>query len=38
MTDFDTVDFFRGDELVVDPYPYFDYLRSQCPVQRNPIT
>ena len=22
--DFDAIDFFRGDELVADPYPYFD--------------
>ena len=33
MTDYDAIDFFRGDELVADPYPYFDWLRSQCPVQ-----
>jgi cytochrome P450 len=36
MSDFDSIDFFRGSELVVDPYPYFDYLRGQCPVQREP--
>jgi cytochrome P450 len=30
----DTIDFFRGNELVVDPYPYFDDLRARCPVQR----
>jgi cytochrome P450 len=36
MSDFDGIDFFRGNELVADPYPYFDYLRSQCPVQREP--
>ena len=36
MSDFEDIDFFRGSELVVDPYPYFDYLRSQCPVQREP--
>ncbi len=34
MTDYDAIDFFRGDELVADPYPYFDWLRAQCPVQR----
>ena len=34
MTDYDTIDFFRGDELVADPYPYFDWLREQCPVRR----
>ena len=27
MTDFDNIDFFRGDELIADPYPYFDHLR-----------
>src|SRR5271165_7222455 len=32
--DFEQVDFFRQDELVADPYPYFDHLRQQCPVQR----
>jgi len=36
MSDFDSIDFFRGNELVVDPYPYFDYLRAQCPVLREP--
>jgi cytochrome P450 len=35
-TDYDAVDFFRGNELLTDPYPYFDWLRSQCPVQREP--
>jgi cytochrome P450 len=34
--EFDTIDFFRGDELIVDPYPYFDYLRAKCPVQLEP--
>src|SRR5437867_5741852 len=33
MPDFDAIDFFRGDELVADPYPYFDHLREACPVQ-----
>ena len=36
MTDFDTVDFFRGQELIEDPYPYYEHLRSKCPVQREP--
>src|ERR1039458_3860331 len=36
MSDFDSIDFFRGNELVVDPYPYFDYLRGRCPVQLEP--
>ena len=30
--DWQAMDFFRGDELVTDPYPYFDALRGQCPV------
>jgi len=33
-TDYDAIDFFRGNELVEDPYPYFDWLREQCPVQQ----
>jgi cytochrome P450 len=32
--DFEQVDFFHQDELVADPYPYFDHLRAHCPVQR----
>ncbi len=32
MTDFETVDFFTDESLVPDPYPYFDHLRSKCPV------
>ena len=32
MTDFETVDFFTDPSLVPDPYPYFDHLRSKCPV------
>jgi cytochrome P450 len=28
------LDFFRDPSLVGDPYPYFDELRSRCPVQR----
>jgi len=34
VTDYDAIDFFRGDELVADPYPYFEWLRAQCPVHR----
>jgi cytochrome P450 len=30
------MNFFQGDELVADPYPYFDALRQQCPVRREP--
>ena len=32
--DYDAIDFFRGDELIADPYPYFDHLRESCPVTR----
>lgn len=30
--DFETVDYFTDAALVPDPYPYFDHLRSKCPV------
>jgi cytochrome P450 len=30
------VNFFTDKALIADPYPYFDALRSQCPVQREP--
>ena len=36
MPDFDSIDFFRGRELLEDPYPYYEHLRSKCPVQREP--
>ena len=36
MSDFDAIDFFRGDALVGDPYPYFEYLRERGPVWREP--
>jgi cytochrome P450 len=32
MSDWRTTDFFNDDTLVEDPYPYFDQLRSECPV------
>jgi cytochrome P450 len=31
-TDFSDVDFFSDPSLVADPYPYYEYLREQCPV------
>ena len=34
--DFDAADFFRDPAFVDDPYPYFDWLRGQCPVRREP--
>jgi cytochrome P450 len=32
LSDWDTIDFFNDESLVEDPYPYFDGLRSACPV------
>ena len=34
MSDFATTDFFRDEDLLREPYPYFDFLRGQCPVYR----
>jgi hypothetical protein len=34
--DFDTVDYFTDQNLVPVPHPYFDHLRSKCPVVREP--
>jgi cytochrome P450 len=36
VDDVDALNFFRDDGLVADPYPYFDALRGQCPVRREP--
>ncbi|MBF6170174.1 cytochrome P450 [Nocardia blacklockiae] len=36
MIDFDSVDYFTDPTLVPDPHPYFDHLRSKCPVTREP--
>ena len=35
MTDF-SVDFFTSPEFIPDPHPYFDYLRGQGPVVKEP--
>ncbi|MGV0835038.1 cytochrome P450 [Mycolicibacterium thermoresistibile] len=35
-TDFDSVDYFTDPSLVPDPHPYFDHMRSKCPVAREP--
>jgi len=35
-SEFEKVDFFRDDTFVPDPYPYFEHLRSKCPVRREP--
>lgn len=34
MSDFDSIDYFSDQSLVPNPYPYFDHLRSKCPVSR----
>ena len=34
--EFEKYDFFRSDRFVNDPYSYFDYLREQSPVLREP--
>jgi cytochrome P450 len=36
VTEFDGIDFFRGNELIEDPYPFYEHLRAQCPVTREP--
>ncbi|MGB9305549.1 MAG: cytochrome P450 [Mycobacterium sp.] len=33
---FSDVDFFSDPRLVADPYPYYEYLRAQCPVAHVP--
>jgi cytochrome P450 len=32
LSDWQTIDFFTDESLVEDPYPYFDDLRTACPV------
>jgi cytochrome P450 family 150 subfamily A5 len=36
VTDINKTDFFRDDEMIVDPYPYFEAIRAECPVWREP--
>ncbi len=36
MTDFESTDFFTDQSLIPDPYPYFDDMRSKCPVLDQP--
>ena len=36
MTDFKALDFFRDDDLIVDPYPYFEAIRAEGPAWREP--
>jgi cytochrome P450 len=32
----DDIDFFRSGSVLADPYPYYEQLRSRCPVHREP--
>jgi cytochrome P450 len=34
--DFDTVDYFTDQSLISNPHPYFDHMRSKCPVVKEP--
>jgi cytochrome P450 family 150 subfamily A5 len=36
VNDVEAIDFFRDETMLVDPYPYFEALRAQCPVWREP--
>jgi len=36
VSDWKTIDYFSDQSLIEDPYPYFDELRSECPVLRLP--
>ncbi|BBZ38158.1 cytochrome P450 [Mycobacterium conspicuum] len=36
MKDFGEVNFFSDADLAADPYPYYEYLRAQCPVLHVP--
>jgi cytochrome P450 len=36
VTDYESTNFFTDQSLVSDPYPYFDHLRSKCPVLEQP--
>ena len=36
MSDLDDIDFFRSGAVLKDPYPYYEQLRSHCPVHREP--
>jgi cytochrome P450 len=34
VTDYESMDFFRDDAFVADPYPYYEGMRAKCPVHR----
>jgi cytochrome P450 len=33
MSDYDAIDFFTDETILEDPYPYYEHLRSKCPVE-----
>jgi cytochrome P450 family 150 subfamily A5 len=35
--DLDSIDYFKTDALTDDPYPYWDHLRTRCPVSKEPF-
>lgn len=37
MTKYETADIFKDREVTTDPFPYFEYLRSQGPVAPDPL-
>jgi hypothetical protein len=36
MTNYDAADGFTDQDLVEDPFPYYEYLRAKVPVVREP--
>jgi cytochrome P450 family 150 subfamily A5 len=36
MADFDAIDFFQDPDFILDPYPYYEFLREHGPVRREP--
>ncbi len=34
MNDFEAIDFFRDNDTVTNPHPYFEALRAECPIRR----
>jgi cytochrome P450 len=36
VSEYDAANFFSDQRLIADPYPYYEYLRGQCPVAHVP--
>jgi cytochrome P450 len=36
VSNYDAIDFLTDQSLLEDPYPYYDYLRSKCPIEPLP--